>query len=150
MAPFVTAELGFLVAVLWFDLMHDVQVLGKSEQLLPAAIRDSVAGYYRRVTIEAFPMNRLVALVMLTAIGSLTAQLVDGDAPRWVSAVALAFVLAATGLAFARTVRNAQRLGRQNDDAVEQSRLARTICADHFTCLAAILAALTLELTLGR
>ena len=27
MTPFITAGAGFLLAVLWFDLMHDVQVL---------------------------------------------------------------------------------------------------------------------------
>jgi hypothetical protein len=65
---------GFLLAVLWFDLMFDVQVLGHAAA--PAPLPDdtlaSIARYYARVTGGAHPMQVLVALVMATAVlGSL-------------------------------------------------------------------------------
>ena len=42
---------GFLLAVLWFDLMFDVQVLRHgSAAVLPEPVLASIAGYYRRVT----------------------------------------------------------------------------------------------------
>jgi hypothetical protein len=61
---------GFLLAVLWFDLMFDVQVLGHGAA--PAPLPDetlaSIARYYARVTGGAHPMQVLVALVMATAV----------------------------------------------------------------------------------
>jgi hypothetical protein len=60
---FVTGGAGFLLAVLWFDLMFDVQVLRHGDEEVPEAVLASIAGYYRRVTTEARPLNRLVALV---------------------------------------------------------------------------------------
>ena len=61
--------IGFLLAVLWFDLMFDVQVLGHHDTELPTDVRDSIAAYYRRVTTTAArPMNRLVAAAMLVTL----------------------------------------------------------------------------------
>src|SRR6185312_1844083 len=48
---FVSAGAGFLLAVLWFDLMFDVQARGGSE-VSPAAL-SSIAYYYARVTTGA-------------------------------------------------------------------------------------------------
>ena len=68
MNAFATAGVGFLMAVLWFDLMFDVQTRKHRDGLLPPEVLASISGYYRRVTTEAFPMNRLVALVMLLTL----------------------------------------------------------------------------------
>ena len=83
------AGAGFLLAVLWFDLMFDVQARGPGAPDEDGLV--SIATYYRRVTLQARPMNRLVALVMLGTIAALVAQLAAGDAPRWASGVSLAF-----------------------------------------------------------
>jgi hypothetical protein len=91
-------------------------------------------------------MNRLIALVMLTTIGATVAELGRGDLPAWRAGPALALTIGAVGLAAARTVRNAQRLGRQSDDAELQSRLARLILRDHVVCIGAIAAVLVLQL----
>src|SRR5260370_980869 len=64
MQAFVGAGAGFLLAVLWFDLMFDVQVAGHVGAVLPDPVLGSIAAYYRRVTTEARPMNRLVAAAM--------------------------------------------------------------------------------------
>ena len=61
MSAFVSAGAGFLLAVLWFDLMFDVQVLGHGPHALPERVLASIAAYYGRVTTAARPMNRLVA-----------------------------------------------------------------------------------------
>src|SRR6185437_10944927 len=51
MTAFVTAPAGFLLAVLWFDLMFDVQVLRhRGRESLPEEVLASIGGYYRRVT----------------------------------------------------------------------------------------------------
>ena len=44
MEAFVTAGAGFLLAVLWFDLMFDVQALGGG--VLPEDKLASIADYY--------------------------------------------------------------------------------------------------------
>jgi hypothetical protein len=144
-----TAGLGFLLAVLWFDLMFDVQVRGHRRAELPAEVRDSIAAYYRRVTTNARPMNRLVAAAMLATLAALVAELARGDVPARVAATSLALAAAAIGLAGARTVRNAVRLGGQGDSAARQSALARAIFREHIVCAIAISTALALQVAAG-
>src|SRR5438067_3331230 len=105
--PFVTAGAGFLLAVLWFDLMFDVQVLRRRGPALPEEVLASIAGYYRRVTTRARPMNRLVAVVMLGTIAAVGAQIADGDAPGWVAWTSLGLVGSAIGIAAGHTVSSA-------------------------------------------
>ena len=69
MTPFIAAGAGFLLAVLWFDLMFDVQALRHRGREVPEDAVASIAAYYRRVTTTARPMNRLAA-VMLATLGS--------------------------------------------------------------------------------
>ena len=144
-----TAGLGFLLAVLWFDLMFDVQVRRHHEAQLPAAVLDSISAYYRRVTTNARPMNRLVGAAMLFALGAQAGELVRHDANTWVASVSLALTVAAVGLAGARTVRNAVRLGGRTDTADQQSALARAILRDHLVCITAIALVLILQLTVA-
>ena len=60
MSPTVIACGGFLLAVLWMDLMFDVQVLRHrgSTAPLPEDVLASIAAYYRRVTTDAEPRIR--------------------------------------------------------------------------------------------
>jgi hypothetical protein len=143
------AGLGFLLAVLWFDLMFDVQVRGHHDAVLPAGVLDSISAYYRRVTTAARPMNRLIALVMLVTLGALVGEIVQGDMRAWVAWTSLALAAIGIGLAAARTVRNAVRLGSQTETVEQQSVLARGVFRDHLVCLVAIVGALVLQVTLG-
>jgi hypothetical protein len=138
---------GFLLAVLWFDLMFDVQIRGHAaDHDLPEAVRASIAGYYARVTIGARPMNRLIALVMVVTVGAIVGVLLRGDLAVWRAVSALVLTVVAVGIAALRTVRNAMRLGRRIDDAAQQSKLARSIRRDHFVSLGAIVLVLVLLL----
>jgi hypothetical protein len=139
-----SAGTGFLLAVLWFDLMFDVQARGGVE--LSESARSSIAAYYARVTTAARPMNRLIALAMLVTIGALTAELALGELPTWRAGVSLTFTVLAVGLAAVHTVPSAVRLGRRHDDAGRQSRLARSILRDHLICIALITVVLALQL----
>ena len=140
------AGLGFLLSVLWFDLMFDVQARHPRTGDLPADVRDSIAAYYRRVTTAARPMNRLIALAMVVTLGALVGEIVTGDVAAGFAWVSLALAASAIGLAAARTVRNAVRLGTQADDVATQTALARRILADHLACVAAIAIALGLQI----
>ena len=146
MTSFVTAGAGFLLAVLWFDLMFDVQVLSDRTGVLPEPVLASIAGYYRRVTTDARPMNRLVATAMLATIGCVIAEVARGDRPRWAAWASLALILAPVALAASNTVRNGVRLGQRKDAPDRQSELARGILRDHLFCLTAIAALLAVQL----
>jgi hypothetical protein len=143
MTPFVCAGAGFLLAVLWFDLMFDVQIAGRGAREDAIA---SIAAYYRRVTTAARPMNRLVAAAMLATLVSIVVQIARGDRPRWVGWVALTLVGTAIVLAGARTVPHAVRLGARSDSVGDQRELAKSIYRDHLACAVAISAVLALEL----
>jgi hypothetical protein len=147
---FVTAGAGFLLAVLWFDLMFDVQSLGHRGGDLPEVTLASIAAYYRRVTTAARPMNRLVAAVMLATIAAIIIQLARGDAPRWAASVSLALTASAILLAVLHTVPSAVRLGARSDAVEVQSRFARSILRDHLLCVVAVALVLFIQLAFAR
>ena len=137
---------GFLLAVLWFDLMFDVQVIGHRDGELPEEVLVSISDYYRRVTTTARPMNRLIALVMLATLAPIIAELLDEGTHAWVAWSSLAAAMTPIALAGARTVPNAVRLGARRDPYMRQSTLARSICRQHLFCAASIAALLVLQL----
>ncbi len=149
MHAFAATGAGFLVAVLWFDLMFDVQARGPGRQNLSPETLASIAGYYRRVTTEASPMGQLVAAVMLATLAALVAEIVTHSAPPWIAWGSLVLAASAIALALARTVRNAAKLGRGADDESTRSRLARQILRDHVFCFTAMVAVAVLQLAVG-
>jgi hypothetical protein len=152
MSPFATAGGGFLLAVLWFDLMFDVQAArrgdsgGAPEAGVPEAALASIGAYYARVTTAARPMNRLIAAVMLGTVAALAGELAEGADPAWAAWASLALAAAGIGLAGVRTVPNAVRLGTRRDSAAVQSALARSVLRDHVFCFSAIAALVVLQL----
>ena len=132
------AGAGFLLAVLWFDLMFDVQTRRHDGDTLPSDVLTSIAAYYRRVTTDANPMGRLVGVVMLLTLLAIGAEIVEGTYPWWIAAPSLAAAASAISLALARTMRNAVRLGTATDPPDVQTRRARAIYRDHLFCLAAM------------
>jgi hypothetical protein len=149
MPTIVAAGAAFLLAVLWFDLMFDVQVRGHSDPVLPAPVLASISAYYRRVTTEAYPMNRLVALVMLINLVAMVVEIVQGRVPWWASWGSL--LVAGSGFPFTlrRTVPNARRLGSAQDSLEEQSQLARSIYRDHRLSFARMIVVLGLQLSVA-
>jgi hypothetical protein len=145
-----TAGAGFLLAVLWFDLMFDVQVAPYRTGVVPDTVVSSIAGYYRRVTTDARPMNRFVALAMVVTVFAIVAQIVRSDGAataRWTS---LLLALVPIGLAGSRTVPSAVRLGARRDPIAMQSSLARAIFRQHVFCICSIAALLVVQLVWMR
>jgi hypothetical protein len=145
-SAFVTAGAGFLLAVLWFDLMFDVQGIGHRERELPEEVLASVAGYYARVTTAARPMNRLIAAVMLATLAAVIVEIAAGQIRLWVAVLSLVLALAAIALAATHTVPSAVRLGTRADPLPRQSALARSILREHLLCAAAITSLLIVQL----
>ena len=148
MSALATAGAGFLLAVLWMDLMFDVQVLRHRVGDLPEDVLASIAGYYRRVTTLAQPMGHAIAAVMVLTLVAVGAEIVRG--PTAFGLASLPFCAGPIGLALARVVRNAIRLGARADPPAVQSALARGICRDHFLCLASIAIFVAIQLAARR
>jgi hypothetical protein len=149
MTRFIAAGAGFLLAVLWFDLMFDVQAARRRPGQLPEEVLASIADYYRRVTTAARPMNRLVAAAMVATLGAIIAQIARGEHPRWLGWVSLLLAGVPILLAGTHTVPSAIRLGSRRDPVEGQSELARSILRDHVLCAVSILALLAVQLAAG-
>ena len=157
MAALLAACGGFLVAVLWMDLMFDVQAyrlagaLGRERQPVSAlAANDatvaSIAAYYKRVTTDASPMNRLIAAVMVVTLAGSAWRIWSAHDGRFGAVVALALAAMAVGLAGARVVPNAVRLGARVDEPTTQAELAYAIMRDHRRCFLLMLAFTALQI----
>jgi hypothetical protein len=145
-SAFAAAGAGFLLAVLWFDLMFDVQVIAHHGSELPEEVLASIASYYRRATTTARPMNRLIAFVMLATLAAIVVEIVNGAGQAWVPWASLALAVPPITLAGARTVPSAVALGTRRGPVADQSMLARSIYRQHVFCASAIAALLTLQL----
>ena len=117
MRTFGAAGAAFLLAVLWLDLMFDVQSRKHTTDPLPTEVLSSISAYYRRITTEAYPMNRLVELVMLFTLAAIVAEIVEGVRPWWIGWVSLALAGGSVVPTVRRTFPNAQRLGGADLDA---------------------------------
>jgi hypothetical protein len=139
---------GFLLAILWMDLMFDVQVLsrGQRHQELPEDVLSSIAAYYRRVTTLARPMGHLVGAMMVIGMLILLLQILRGGERGWIAVVSLFLFGGAAALGLFHVYPNAVLLGSRADSALEQSRLARAIHREHLLCLGAMFSFLVLQL----
>jgi len=101
-----TACSGFLLAVLWMDLIFDAQVLAHrgTGGNLPDDVLASIAGYYRRAVVESRPMSRLIPLVMLVLLTALAFRVTRGQDPTWRIAASIALAVTPMLLA-ARQIR---------------------------------------------
>jgi hypothetical protein len=77
MPAFVAAGAEFLLAVLWFDLMFDVQTRKHRTNPLPAQVLASISAYYRRVTTEAYLAEGLEGLAQLRLIDGVDIVILD-------------------------------------------------------------------------
>lgn len=149
MAPLLTACSGFLLAVLWMDLIFDVQVCKhrSAGDELPESVLASIANYYHRATTTSHPMSRLIALMMVILLGALVFEGVHNHDPGWLLVTSAALAGIPVLLALTHTVPSAVRLGKRADNPEQQSRLARSICRDHLICAACMLAFLVVWLS---
>jgi hypothetical protein len=134
---------GFLLGVLWMDLLFDTQLL----RTAPETAVGTIATYYRHATTVATPMNRLIAAVMVFTVAASLYQLISGRVARGLAAVALVLAVAPIGLAALRVVPNAVQLGAQTGSLAEQVDLARGILIDHVLCLVSVAAFVAIEIT---
>jgi hypothetical protein len=87
---------------------------------------------------------------MVATLVGLIGEIVRHDVRAWVAWLSLVLTAFGIGLAAARTVRNAVRLGGQTDPPGAQSALARSILRDHILCFVAIACTLILQVVIAR
>ena len=145
--PILTACAGFLLAVLWMDLIFDNQAGLRGPQPDESALA-SIGAYYHRVTTTSQPRGTLIAGVMAVLLATLAVDAVLVGRPAWLLIVSAVLAGGPILLAVLRTVPNAVRLGRRADTAAEQTRLARSVYRDHHVCLAGMSTFLALWLIL--
>jgi hypothetical protein len=150
-AAVLTASSGFLLAVIWMDLIFDSQVRAHRHvgAELPEPVLATIAAYYHRATTTSRPMSWLIATVMAILLAALAFEATGGQQPAWLLVTSAVLGGGPILLASVRTVRNAVRLGMRVGDPAEQSRLARSIYRDHVVSLACMLAFLVVWLTRG-
>jgi hypothetical protein len=124
---------GFLLAVLWMDLMFDIAAR-RGKAVLEEPVLQSITGYYRRATTTSQPMGAVIAGVMLLLLAALAAEAVRGNSPGWLIGASALLAGGPISLALLRTVPNAVRLGRRTGSPAEQTRLARAVLRDHVLC----------------
>lgn len=133
MTAVLAATGGFLLAVLWMDLMFDSQAR-RGGAVLDQSALESITGYYRRATTTSQPMGAVIAAVMVLLLAALGAEAVFGDSPGWLLGISGVLAGGPIALALLRTVPNAVRLGRRTGSPAEQTRLARAVLRDHVVC----------------
>lgn len=148
-APILTACAGFLIAVLWMDLMFDSQIRGRRGEEAEQAALASISAYYHRATTTSQPMGSLIAVVMAVALITLGVEAARGHTPGWVMALSAVLAGGPILLALGRTVPNAVRLGRRTGTPADQTRLARAVFVDHVVCLIGMVGFLVLWISAG-
>jgi hypothetical protein len=130
---------GFLLAVLWMDLMFDAQVWRVSGiPAVDATAVHSIAAYYRRVTTDGSPMNGAIPVVMAVTVAGAGWRALRARGRRRVRLTGLVLAGAAIVLMALRVFPAAVRLGTAADPPDVQVALARAILHDHLLCLGAI------------
>ena len=143
--PILTACAGFLLAVLWMDLMFDSQAGLRGPQPDEAALA-SIGAYYQRATTTSQPRGTLIAGVMAVLLVTVGVDAVLGGRPAWLLIASAVLAGGPIVLAMLRTVPNAVRLSRRAGTTAEQTRLARSVYRDHLVCLAGMSTFLALRL----
>ena len=143
--PILTACAGFLLAVLWMDLMFDSQAGLRGPHPDEAALA-AIGAYYHRATTTSQPRGMLIAGVMAVLLVTVGVDAVLGGRPAWLLIVSAVLAGGPIVLAMLRTVPNAVQLGRRAGATAEQTRLARSVYRDHLVCLAGMSTFLALRL----
>jgi hypothetical protein len=123
------ACIGYLIAVLWIDLIFDTMVLPyhNSKEPLPEEVLATMAAFFKRITLKP----RLIYVVMISMWAIIILQIVQSSVPAWIAWASLVLTTVPTGYATARVMPAARRLGTRADSLEKQSELARSLFSMH-------------------
>jgi hypothetical protein len=135
---------GFMLAILYIDLMFDVMAVPyrRSGTTLPKDVLDPITHYYSRVTQNPY----VLIFVMLTTTIVLVLQIVYGLTPRWAAYSSLAAMGLAMAAGIVRVIPTAKRLASGKDPAEVQTRLVQSVLTAHVLLLICILVLAAIQL----
>jgi len=137
--------IGFMIAVLYLDLVFDVSALPyrHAKGPLPDHIVEPIATYYRYVTRNPY----LLMFVMAIATISIIAELVYGLAPAWKGYVSLVLMGLAMVVGVARVIPTAERLAKGTVEAEQRARMVHSMFPSHIFLLITILLLAAVQLS---
>jgi hypothetical protein len=141
---------GFLLSVLWMDLLFDSQVVGESGPTLSDQSLSSIRHYYQRIQTDKSPLLILIAGVMLVTILTAVYDLVRAVKRRGWQMAALFSSSAPIVFAQLVIIPQAALLGSGQESLKIQSELARSIFLEHLVCIASITVFLAIQFRLAQ
>ncbi len=139
--------IGFMLAVLYIDLMFDVTAVPyrRTGKPLPGEVLDPITHYYGRITQNPY----VLMFVMLTTTISLLLQIVYDLAPRWAAYSSLVLIVLAMVAGGVKVIPTAQRLGSRKDPEDVQTRLVHSMFPSHIVLLVCILLLAVVQLAVA-
>jgi hypothetical protein len=143
LAPPLFLCIGFMIAVLYIDLVFDMSALPhrRTGAPLPADVLDPIATYYRYITRNPY----LLTFVMLTTTVCIVVEIVYGLVPRWAGYLSLFLMGLSMSAAVLKVIPAAQRLAAGKDTVEQQTHLVHGILPYHLVLLASILSLATVQ-----
>lgn len=129
--------IGFMLAVLYIDLMFDVTAVPhrRSNATLPKEVLGPIICYYGRITQNPY----VLMFVMLTATVCLVMEIVYDLAPRWAGYSSLVAMGLAMVAGTVKVIPTAQRLASGRDPEDRQTALIHGMFPAHIFLLICIL-----------
>jgi hypothetical protein len=129
--------IGFMIAVLYIDLVFDISALPyrRSRAVLPDDVLAPIASYYRYITRNPY----LLMFVMLTTTVSIVAEIMYDLVPPWVGYSSLFLIGFAMTAATVKVIPTAQRLASGKEAVDSQTRMVHSIFPYHIVLLVSIL-----------
>ena len=129
--------IGFMLAVVYIDLMFDVTALPyrHTKAALPKEVLDPITHYYGRITQNPY----LLMFVMVTTTVCLVTQILYDLAPRWAGYSSLFLMGLAMVTGTVKIIPTAQRLASGKDSEETQTSLVHTMFPAHVIVLICVL-----------
>jgi len=137
--------IGFMLSVLYIDLMFDVTAVPyrRTGAALPKEVLVPITHYYGRITQNPY----VLMFVMLTTTASLVAQIVYDLVPRWAAYSSLVLMGLAMLAGSLKVIPAAQRLSSGKDPEDVQTRLIHSMLPGHIFLLVSILVLAAIQLS---
>ena len=129
--------LGFMMAVLYIDLMFDISAAPyrKTNAVLPKTVLDSNTHYYGRITQNPY----VLMFVMLTALLCIGSEILYSLVPRWAAYSSLFLMLLSMMTGVAKVIPTAQRFGAGTDSDDTRTRMIHSMLPFHLILMVNIL-----------
>ena len=136
--------IGFMLAVLYIDLMFDVSAAPyrHTGTTIPKEVLDPITNYYGRITQNPY----VLMFVMLTTTLCIVTEIVYGLAPRWVGYSSLILMGMSLVAGTLKVIPTARRLGANKDSDDVRTRMAHSLLPFHVFLLFDILILAAIQL----